>query len=102
MKFLEATGQLLFLVIRGLALWVLIPFAFLAWLLVHSWAQRASLRRAASWYDSNFTLLLAKALLTPQIKKLGNARFIGISQMRDLPAHNLHWLGSLADFSADA
>lgn len=99
MKFLEATGQVLFLVTRGLALWLLIPFAFIAWLLVHSWAQRASLRQTACWYDSNFTLLLAKTFLRPQIANAGDARFIGVSRMRDFPTHKLHWFGSLADFS---
>lgn len=33
MKVIEAVGQILFLVMRGLMLWGLIPFALLAWLL---------------------------------------------------------------------
>lgn len=99
MKAVEAAGQLLFLVTRGLALWILIPLAFVSWLLVHSWAQRASVRQAACWYDSNFTLVLRLALLRRQIAKSGGVRFIRASEMRGLPARKLRWLGGLADFS---
>lgn len=99
MKVIEAAGQILFLVVRGLMLWGLIPFAFLAWLLVHSWAQRASLRQATCWYDANVTLLLAKGLLRPQFKRSGRVRFLGLSRMRGLPAHKIHWFSGVLDLS---
>lgn len=102
MKFLEMTGQLLFLVIRGILLWILIPFAFLAWVLMHSWAQRASLRQATCWYDANLSLLLAKGLLRPQIRTVGRVPFLGLSQMRGRPTHTLHWLSSVLDLSTAA
>ena len=37
MKFLNGIGWFLLLVVRGALLWVLVPFAFLAWLLIHWW-----------------------------------------------------------------
>ena len=42
MNALSRTGWVLVVLVRGLLLWVLIPFAFLSWLLLHWRAQKAS------------------------------------------------------------
>lgn len=60
MNTLSRTGWLLVLLVRGLALWILIPFASLAWLFLHSWIQKASPRQALCWYDTQLTLGLAR------------------------------------------
>lgn len=84
-------GWLLFLAVRGIVLWVLIPFAFLAWLLVHSWAQKASLGQAICWYDQNLNLALVKDPLRLLIGNEVDARFLGISQMRALATYRIRW-----------
>lgn len=88
-KFVQGLGLFILLIVRGFALWVLIPFAFLAWLMVHSWAQRASLGQAISWYDGIFCLLLVKGPLRPLVRLEGEARFVGVSQMDTLPSFRL-------------
>lgn len=88
-KFFQGLGWFFLLIVRGLALWVLIPMSFLAWLMVHSWAQRASLGQAISWYDGNFCLLLINGPLRPLVRLEGEARFHAISQMRTLPPFRL-------------
>ncbi|PRB13288.1 hypothetical protein [Microbacterium sp. MYb62] len=60
MNALSRTGWVLVVLVRGLLLWVLIPFAFLSWLLVHSWAQKALRRQVLCWYDAHLTLGLAR------------------------------------------
>lgn len=60
MNALSRTGWILVLLVRGLLLWILIPVAFLSWLLIHSWAQKASRRQALRWYDAHLTLALAR------------------------------------------
>ena len=78
MRFLKGMGALLLLLVRGVLLWVLIPFAFLVWLLIHSWAQKASFRQALNWYHAYVLLALLK----------GPFRFLGVSgraSFRDVP-----------------
>ncbi|AXL13370.1 hypothetical protein DXT68_15455 [Microbacterium foliorum] len=86
------TGWGLFLVIRGVFLWVLIPFATIAWLLVHSWAQGASLGQAICWYDGTFNLVLVKGLLRPFIGKEVAAKFVGLSNMGAVVPYRIRWL----------
>ena len=85
-------GWVLFLVIRGIILWGLIPFASIAWLLVHCWAQKASLGQAICWYDQNFNLALVKGPLRPLIGQEVDARFTGLSGMRNLATYKIRWL----------
>lgn len=58
MRFLKGIGLLLLILVRGCALWVMFPFAFVAWLFVHSWVQKASLRQVLCWYHAQLVLLL--------------------------------------------
>lgn len=87
---LGVLGGLLFLLFRIVALWMLIPIAFLAWLLVHFWAQRASLPQTLCWYDSNVNAAVIKALLRllrrPATDKM---KFVGLSEMRTLETYRL-------------
>lgn len=93
MKLLSGIGWVLFLLIRGLALWVLLPFSVLAWLLIHSWAQRASVGQAICWYDQNFNLLLAKGLLWPLLAtEIKGGKFVRLSQMGSLSTYKIRWL----------
>ncbi|MBP5802984.1 hypothetical protein [Microbacterium maritypicum] len=75
MNVLSQTGWFLVVLVRGLLLWVLIPFAFLAWLLVHSWAQRVSRRQALCWYDGHLTRGLAngpfRLMIAPEHRHFG-------------------------------
>lgn len=84
-KFFNGLGLLLFLLVRGIALWILIPFTFLAWFLIHSWAQRVSIGQAVSWYDGTVSLLVIRGPLRPLIRVETEPKFLGISHMGTLP-----------------
>lgn len=83
MRFLEGAGAMLFLLVRGVVLWVLIPFAFLAWLLVHFWAQKASFRQALSWYHAYVFLALVKGPFRFLVVS-GRPSFRGVPKMRTI------------------
>lgn len=62
---------LLLLFIRGLALWLLIPIAFVFWIVAFIWLARytKSLPQFISWVDYNFVVSLERGplrLLIPQ------------------------------------
>ncbi|MGO4489399.1 hypothetical protein [Microbacterium sp. 2RAF4] len=80
MNALSRTGWVLVVLVRGLLLWVLIPFAFLSWLLLHSWAQKASRRQALCWYDAHLTVALARGPFRLMIAP-DNRRFDRIPRM---------------------
>lgn len=88
-RLLENIAMLLLLSMRGLLLWVLIPFAFLAWLFVHCWAHRASLRHAVAWYDMNMSVLLINGPLRFMIPTANRPRVVGISRMGE-GSHRVH------------
>lgn len=92
-KFTRTLGWFLFLSIRGLLLWVLVPVAALSWLCVHSWLQGATLRQSICWYEMNVNLVIARGLLRPFLgSEVRSARFVTLSQMGVLPPHKIHLL----------
>lgn len=79
----NASG-LFFLLIRGLVLWILVPFAIVAWIFVHWWAQRVSIGQAICWYDQNFLVILILVpfrYLMHRNPELRAAKFIPLSGM---------------------
>jgi hypothetical protein len=56
---------ILLLVIRGIALWFLVPLAFLFWVLAFPWIFRysKSLRQFVTWVDVNFCVSLLRGPL---------------------------------------
>jgi hypothetical protein len=92
MSFVEGAGWLLFLVIRAVALWVLIPLASLAWLVAHVWLQRASIAQAVCWYDRNFSAAVAKGMALPFADNGKRVEFARLSQMTELPTYRIRWL----------
>jgi len=92
-KFTRTLGWLLFLSIRGVLLWLLVPFAALSWLCVHSWLQGATLRQSICWYEMNVNLVIARGPLRPFLgSEAGSGRFAPLSQMGALPPHKIHLL----------
>lgn len=91
MKIVEGLAWLLVLASRGLARWVLLPFAFLAWVTVHCWAQQASLQQAFAWYDANFTLMLANGPLRFAFRASPRPRFVRLSRMREGQENEISW-----------
>jgi hypothetical protein len=66
----QTIAQLVFLCIRGLLLWVLIPAGFLIWLFVapyRAWLRRPFLgpMRFATWLDLNVGAAIARVVLRP-------------------------------------
>ena len=95
MKSLDGIGLFSLLVIRGLALWVVIPISFLSWTICHSWAQKASFRQVLCWYDRNVISLFAKSVLRPLLLAEHRPRFIGLSDMNQIVPYRI----TLADFT---
>ena len=89
MKFIDGFGWFLVLIFRGILLWALIPFSFLAWLVCHCWAQKASLRQAVSWYDFNLVAALANGPFRPLVVRSRRPEFIGISDMARVVPHRI-------------
>ncbi len=90
---MRTLGWFLFLAIRGVLLWILVPFAALSWLCVHSWLQRATLRQSICWYETNVNLVIARGLLRPFLgSDVRSGRFAPLSQMATLPPHTIHLL----------
>jgi len=92
MNALSRTGWYLVVLVRGLLLWVLIPFAVLAWLLVHSWAQKASRRQALCWYDTHLIVALVKGpfrlMIAPE-----HRRFERIPRMAAMESRKTSFVG---------
>lgn len=95
MKFANGLGWFLFLTIRGIALWALIPIATLAWLLLHSWAQKASIGHAICWYDRNFNLALVRGPLRPLIGLGKSGSFVPLFKMRTMPTYRIRWVAEM-------
>lgn len=80
------------LLVRGIVLWLLVPFAVLAWLLVHWWAQRAAVEQALCWYDQAlwaFLILVPFRLLLYVDPRTKTARFPKISEMTQLKPYKI-------------
>ena len=80
-RLLEIVGGLLLMFIRGILLWLVIPIAFLAWVLVHGWAQHTRLRHALAWYDFNTVSLLMNGPLRLMFRAEQRPPFVGVSHM---------------------
>lgn len=93
MSFLRGLGWFALLVVRGCALWVLFPSVFLAWLLVHSWAQRASLRQALSWYHAGLLLLLVNGPFRFLLVSAARPRFADIPRMAEIEPSRISLIG---------
>ncbi len=91
MRVVAGIAMLLLLFVRGFVLWFLIPFSVVAWLLVHSWAQKARLRQAICWYDMNLFVLLMLVPFRPALRYAtgGKVRFGRISEMRVLETYRI-------------
>ena len=58
---------LLLLILRGILLWIVIPLAFLAWLLLLPWlhSRRVTVGQFLGWVDNNFIAALQRSVLRP-------------------------------------
>ena len=63
MRELPASVALVLLTLRGLMLWLVIPFGFVAWLAYYSWARPASLGQCLGWFDLNLVAFLQRVVL---------------------------------------
>ena len=95
MKFLNGVGWFLLLFVRGALLWVLVPFSFLAWVSIHWWWQKASLRQALSWYDSNMIAGLTNGPFRFLMRPGPRPRLTGMSKMALTEPHTI----TLLDFN---
>ena len=93
MRVLRGLGMLLLFLVRGCALWVLFPLAFLAWILVHSWAQRASLRQAFCWYHAQLLLLMVNGPFRFLFPAEERPRFRDVPKMASIAPHKIRLIG---------
>ena len=89
MKFLTAIAWLAILVIRGIALWLLIPLAFLAWLVVFAWVNDASPAQVIAWWDVNFAAALVHGPFRLLIPVESRPRFIGLTKFAASSRHRV-------------
>ncbi|WP_029258227.1 MULTISPECIES: hypothetical protein [unclassified Microbacterium] len=93
MRFLKGIGMLLLILVRGCALWVMFPFAFVAWLLVHSWAQKASVRQALCWYHAHLLVLLLNGPFRPFFAADERPHFRDVPKMSAVEPHKIRLIG---------
>ncbi|MDR2322388.1 MAG: hypothetical protein LBE60_12160 [Microbacterium sp.] len=89
MKFLTVVAWVVILVIRGIALWLLIPLALLAWLVVHAWVNDASPGRVIAWYDLNLIAALTNGPFRVLIPAVDRPRFIGLTEFATTSRHRV-------------
>jgi hypothetical protein len=82
-------GWFLILSVRGLLLWLVVPFAFLAWLLVHRRWQKASLRQTLSWYDANLVGILVNGPFRMLIRPDLRPELVTLSAMSKIAPHRI-------------
>lgn len=98
MRFIYGLSWFLIYVIRAFVLWILIPYAVLAWLFVHSWVQKSTIGQSLCWYDQNF---LAFMILVPfrylrfVNPKLRSAKFLRLSEMRVVKTYRISFLSEM-------
>lgn len=92
---IEGTGWFAILCARGLLLWIVLPFAFLAWMLVHIWVQHATLKQALAWYDGILFAVLTQGPFRLMVPAPRRVRFVGPSGMREIVPHKGFDDGSL-------
>ncbi len=65
----DAVAVFLLLCIRGVLLWIALPFAFLVWLVRLPYGvlsrRRAGLGAVAGWFDLNLIAAIERSLLAP-------------------------------------
>ena len=88
-KLLTGIAWLVILAIRGIALWVLIPLACLAWLVVHAWTNDASPRQVIAWYDANFVVALVRGPFRLLIPGQDRPRFVGLTEFAASSRHRV-------------
>lgn len=89
MKILTVIAWLAILVIRGIALWALIPLAFLAWLVVFAWVNDASPAKVIAWCDVNLIVALVRGPFRPFIPEQKRLRFIGLTEFAASSRHRV-------------
>lgn len=84
---LPALPALLLLVIRGIALWLLVPLAFLFWIVAFPWIFRCStsLPQFVTWVDVNFCVSLLRGPLRALVPE-PRAGWLPLSRIRELTA----------------
>lgn len=84
---LPALPALLLIFIRGVALWLLVPLAFLFWTLAFLWIFRysRSLPQFVSWVDFNFGVALLRGPLRPLVPEQ-HLDWLPLSRIRELTA----------------
>lgn len=85
-------------IVRGLALWGVIPVATLAWLLVHIWAQGASLRQVVAWYDANLIAALSNGPFRWLMRREVRPSFVRMSGMSTISTQRIPWFDVSALF----
>lgn len=95
MSTLNWFGWLLLLFVRGLVIWFLIPIALVAWLLIHSWRQKASLLQAISWYDRNLVTILINGPLRFFIRADPRPSLARFSEMAHVKPHDIFLLNAV-------
>lgn len=93
MRFLKGIGLLLLILVRGCALWVMFPFAFVAWLFVHSWVQKASLRQVLCWYHAQLVLLLVNGPFRLLFAVEERPHFRDVPKMSAVEPHKIRLFG---------
>jgi hypothetical protein len=90
-KLFRGVGWVLFILVRGFALWILVPFASLSWLLVHSWAQRASIGQSICWYDTNFNGILLNVPFRPLRPPEWDGRLLRFREMAKVKTYKINF-----------
>jgi hypothetical protein len=93
-KLVGGVAWFLLLCVRGLALWLVVPLSVVGWLLLHWWAQRATIKQAMCWYDQNLWALLILVpfrVLMRVDAGLRSLRLLRLSEMRTLETYRI-WL----------
>lgn len=93
MRFMNRIGWFTVLMLRGLLLWILIPYAFLTWSLVHVWRQKASLKQSISWYDRNMMVAIINGPFRFLLQTDQRLRFVRLVDMGSIDPHVIIWLG---------
>ena len=94
MNILAGVAAFLLIVTRGFLLWLLIPISMLAWVLVHSWAQKSTLGQTVCWYDWNLIAFLMLVPFRPAMRySVGKerVRFLRASEMRHMEPYRIEF-----------
>jgi hypothetical protein len=63
-------GGLIFLTLRSLLLWLLVPLGFASWLFVFQWtmSKKTNLGQWLGWLDGNLSIFLVRVVIRPFVK----------------------------------